>query len=143
MYFCTVGMALLIESPKYEGEVGVRAAAIGLMIGVPASVPLAMLLTPELVTGAGNAGLHALWTSRRERHLRLRCRGRRDDQHRARRIAYRALRDRAQQQAIDALSAVGADQNQVCGKLCGELCDGVCGGIDEGVGDHAKSRWHT
>src|SRR6187200_2527274 len=100
MYFWTDGMALLIESPEYEGEIGVRAAAIGLMIGVPAAMAFAVLLTPEFLAfarGARADAIHARWY---ERHFCFRLRRRRNHEHRAARTAHRPLCDRTQQEAL-------------------------------------------
>src|SRR5881398_3529670 len=113
MYFCTEGMALLIESPEYEWEIAVGVAAVGLMIGVAAPVSLAMLLTPELLARARGADLDAFRTSWRERRFGIWLWGRWDDEHWATRFAHRSLRDQTQQEAFDSLSIVGTDYDQV------------------------------
>src|SRR6187402_128380 len=130
MYFCTEGMDLLMASPENEGEIAFTAAAVRLVIGVPAPVSFAVLLTPEVLARARGAGPDALRARRVEHHPGLRLRRRRDDEHRATRVAYRPFGDGTQQQAFHALGVVGADDDQVCAEIRGQLNDPVCRRID-------------
>src|SRR6478736_3988442 len=144
MYFCTEGMVLLIESPENEWEVAVTAAAVGLMIGVAPPVTFTVWFAPELLALTRDARLDAVWTRWRDRHLGfalgLRLGRGRDDQDRATRVAHGALRNRAQEEAFDALAIVSAHHDQACAELRGELDDGMRGGIEDGMRNDVEGQ---